>query len=324
MFLDNAGRFIVSNRFSKASALDERGVALVEENGRLGRFDSTNLTVTPFRPDSDVRRLGETWPVQLDWDGFHNGLVSGRFRESRSGGNWRSGYFDEEGHLSFSGDWEEARPFRNGLAAVRQSGKWGFVDRDGRLCIPFRFKAVCDFSENGFAIAQEEGGLHGIIDRHGDWAVEPRYLFFSPSGISHNSVGAVNPKTKRFRIIDCSGRPLFLREFDSADSFSEGLACVSENGKYGFIDRNGSFVIFPQFDDALPFSEGLAAVKSGDRWGYVNADGMLAIGFWFVTAGNFEHGVARANLKTSNGTALVLVDSSGHFLFSTAANGQIH
>ncbi|WP_222708662.1 WG repeat-containing protein [Paenibacillus sp. N3.4] len=44
-------------------------------------------------------------------------------------------------------------------------------------------------------------------------------------------------------------------QYDNADSFSEGLAWVSKDLKYGFIDKTGKEVIAPQYDNAAPFSE---------------------------------------------------------------------
>ncbi|EAJ4643563.1 WG repeat-containing protein, partial [Campylobacter coli] len=37
--------------------------------------------------------------------------------------------------------------------------------------------------------------------------------------------------------------------FDNLGVFSEGLAGVGLNGKYGFIDKSGKIVIEPKFDD---------------------------------------------------------------------------
>ena len=42
--------------------------------------------------------------------------------------------------------------------------------------------------------------------------------------------------------------------------FSEGLACIKVNDKYGYIDKTGKFVIEPQFDFAQNFSDGLALI----------------------------------------------------------------
>ena len=44
-------------------------------------------------------------------------------------------------------------------------------------------------------------------------------------------------------------------------------------GNMGFIDKTGSFVINPEFDSAESFSDGLAAVRIGDyetgKWGFI-------------------------------------------------------
>lgn len=38
--------------------------------------------------------------------------------------------------------------------------------------------------------------------------------------------------------------------------FSEGIAAVLINGKFGFIDQHGDFIIHPQFEFAGSFREG--------------------------------------------------------------------
>jgi hypothetical protein len=46
-------------------------------------------------------------------------------------------------------------------------------------------------------------------------------------------------------------------QFDSAEDFSEGLARVLVDGKYGFINRTGTVVVPPQFKNAGDFSSGV-------------------------------------------------------------------
>lgn len=50
-------------------------------------------------------------------------------------------------------------------------------------------------------------------------------------------------------------------EYDDAGDFSEGLACVKKDDKWGFIDTSGTLVIPCEYDAAGDFSEGLASVK---------------------------------------------------------------
>lgn len=49
-------------------------------------------------------------------------------------------------------------------------------------------------------------------------------------------------------------------QFDSADSFSEGVAAVELNKRFGYIDTDGHFVIQPKYFRAGPFMEGFAWV----------------------------------------------------------------
>ncbi|APA52029.1 hypothetical protein BLD35_02145 [Campylobacter coli] len=59
--------------------------------------------------------------------------------------------------------------------------------------------------------------------------------------------------------------------------FSEGLAKVELNRKYGFMDKNGKIVIEPKFDGVGNFSEGLAAVGLNGKWGFIDKNGEFAI-----------------------------------------------
>lgn len=60
---------------------------------------------------------------------------------------------------------------------------------------------------------------------------------------------------------------------------SEGLVAIDKNYKgYGFYDTNGDVVIQPKYEDAGYFSEGLAPVKLNGRWGYVNHAGKDTFG----------------------------------------------
>lgn len=49
-------------------------------------------------------------------------------------------------------------------------------------------------------------------------------------------------------------------KYEDADLFSEDLAAVKQNGKWGYIDVTGATVVAPQYDLAYSFNEGLAIV----------------------------------------------------------------
>lgn len=89
--------------------------------------------------------------------------------------------------------------------------------------------------------------------------------------------------------------------------FSDGLALVSLNGKYGFIDKTGKVAIPLKYDVAKDFSEGLAAVCL-DAWGYIDPTGRVVIPLNYDCAEPFENGNATVSL---NGAEFV-IDKNGN------------
>jgi len=66
-------------------------------------------------------------------------------------------------------------------------------------------------------------------------------------------------------------------EMGGESSFSEGLAVVKLNGKYGYMDTQGRVVIPARFDQARSFSEGLALVQVNGTWSFIDRTGNQVI-----------------------------------------------
>ena len=62
-------------------------------------------------------------------------------------------------------------------------------------------------------------------------------------------------------------------KYDDAYFFSEGLARVKLNGKWGFINKIGEEVIPLKYDEVENFSEGFAKVKLNGKVFYINKRG---------------------------------------------------
>lgn len=140
-----------------------------------------------------------------------------------------------------------ARRFSEGLAAVSNGDKMGYIGRDGRQVIDFVFTDAGVFGE-GLAPAKKDS-LYGFVNRKGEWVIRPRFLL--------------------------------------AASFSEGLAAVMlgediVDGKWGFINKEGKLVIpatlagAVAWGDDLHFSNGLCQTYfSSGSWGYINRSGKV-------------------------------------------------
>ena len=75
----------------------------------------------------------------------------------------------------------------------------------------------------------------------------------------------VNNETK-YDVIDFNTREVILPlEYDSIENFSEGLARVEQEGKWGFIDKNGKVVIPIEYDDVTDFGKGIVRVEKNGK-----------------------------------------------------------
>ena len=79
-----------------------------------------------------------------------------------------------------------------------------------------------------------------------------------------------------------------VKQYNELNSFSEGLAPVKKNGKWGFINTKGDLVIPCEYDFAYSFSNGVALVELNNKYGYIDKYGNSTFS---------ETGIALAKIK---------------------------
>ena len=105
-----------------------------------------------------------------------------------------------------------------------------------------------------------------------------------------------------FGAINCIAQTIVIApKFENSRGFSEGLAVVKQNGKWGYINVKGEVIIPAIYIDARDFHEGKAAVKTEKGWGYINADNKLVIPDKFFDARDFSEGLAavKSSIETN-------------------------
>lgn len=106
----------------------------------------------------------------------------------------------------------------------------------------------------------------------------------------------------KFGCINKLGDTVIPFNYDCIRYFSEGSAPASLNGRWGFIDNSNKVIIPFEYEDAYPFHNGLASVRRNGKWGLINKTGKLIVPFKYddaITEYNFKDGyvIAKHNGK---------------------------
>jgi hypothetical protein len=217
-------------------------------------------------------------------------------------GMW--GYIDQEGNYAMDARFPQAHNFSNGKACVNvggrrldeQSGviggKYTFIDNKA-IWMGWQFEGVSHFYEGQAAIIQ--AGYAFLIKTNEDML----NATFDVIGRFDGGLAPARLKDKaKTGYIDAFG--VFKIETDPSwiiHPFSEGLARVKVNGKWGFIDQNGEMIIDAIYSEAYNFNEGIATVVLNGKFGFINSKGEIAIETKYVDAGDFNEGLAAVNSK---------------------------
>lgn len=194
--------------------------------------------------------------------------------------------------------------FSRRLMAAREGQTWGFIDRNGKEAIPFRYQRVQPFSE-GLAAVQRDGRW-GYVDKKGKEVIAPAY---DDAEVFRNGIAIVTVGEK-VGAVNLKGRRIIPLAFDELLDFEEGVAAFARDGLYGFIDTEGKEVLAPRFDDAWTFSEGRAVVERDGGMGFIDRDGNLVIAPEFEEVESFHKGMSRVVREGLTG----IIDRNGRFI----------
>lgn len=186
--------------------------------------------------------------------------------------------------------------FENDRLPIRVDGKWGFIDKAGKLVIEPQFAAIDPyanhFSEDRIAVGGKNGKW-GFIDKAGNIVIEPK---FDNVGTFRNKYAAIKLNNK-WGFIDWHGNIVIEPQFKSVSGFIENLAGAKLDTQWGYIDRSGKFVIRPQFNNASSFFRDRARVQVSYLWGMINANGDFITKPQYSLMTSFYKGVAVASYQ---------------------------
>ncbi len=152
--------------------------------------------------------------------------------------NGKFGFINKNHEWEILPEYDQVWPFRNGIAKVKKTGQWIYINRLGKEMLDVQLDSYSS-ADKALLFKKSKDERWGFVNSEGEWIISPVY--------------------------------------DDVKSFSEGLSPVKVNEKWGYINMKGELVIDPEYDDAFVFSHWLGCVEAEGKYGCINNRGERVI-----------------------------------------------
>jgi hypothetical protein len=217
--LDLTGKEIIPPQYNSIFPEFEGGCPFlsVEKDGKFGWIDKTGKVLLPLIYIEPVSCPGKVIaaPAKIAEEEYV--------------------YINKSGKPVFGKKFQWASYFNDGIAYVKEKGKYGFINSTGAFIIPPSFDNISPISDGA--------GDYKIVlyqVTQGD-----KCGFYTAAG---KPVGSLQYDT------------LFEEGYPVSYILSQGLIAVRQNGKWGYINTSGKMVIPAIYEYAYPYSEDKAEV----------------------------------------------------------------
>jgi hypothetical protein len=323
-FIDKDGKIVIAPQFDSARPFSSGwavvklpGLQAYNFVGRNGELLTKNGFVTasdwPIDDSPAIVRVGDLYysPLLLTKSGRVKASPKVFTESAYSDGllvaaDSKWGYLDKRGNWKIKPIFDEARPFSEGLACVKQNGLWGFINRSGQMVIQPRSLERSDFHE----------GLATLVVSTG------------PSKIECKFGRVCRDSGRRYGFINTRGDVVIQPQFENAWIFREGLAPVQLDFLYGFVNAQGELIVQPKYSTVQQFHEGLAAVTVdgqgdlGGKLGFINREGKEVIPPHFAhpweLRAQFSGGLAPAAVEQEGEMVYGYINKSGEWAIAPA------
>jgi len=101
--------------------------------------------------------------------------------------------------------------------------------------------------------------------------------------------------------------------------FSEDLAAICFDGKWGYLDKNGTIAINLKYQECTDFSDGLARVKLNNKWGIIDKNEKVIFDFIYNKINDFYDDLAVVTLNRRKG----VMNKAGEIIVDFCTYGDI-
>jgi hypothetical protein len=169
---------------------------------------------------------------------------------------------------------------RNGLAPISINQKFGLINSDGEVIIPFDYQKLVLTTVNAYSAQIDD--KWGFITKSNQILIPFEYELTSDF---IENVCAVK-KDSKWGFIDLLNQIVIPFEYNGCTDFKAGFAGVELNGKWGMIDKNNTLKIDYQYEYLTPVDTNFATFGQSSDF-KVDRPDVLAYFPYFLSKDNF-------------------------------------
>jgi len=189
-----------------------------------------------------------SYEVLHDIEYIESGIEDGTFAIRKNG---LYGFIDYNGIEFIKPQYEEYYHFCLGIACVKKDGKWGFINKQNEVVIPFGLYDMNDSKErymyrppaiyeDRILIPVQTNNRWGVIDTGNNTVISFQYEDIWCFGDYF-----IAKKCGKLGVIDINENIILPFEYDESDTYNDhpDFMAISQNGLVGLLDKNINIAI---------------------------------------------------------------------------------
>ncbi len=295
----STGKIVIENEWENVPSIESDGIIKVRNKNNLAEF---------FKVGEKPVHIGDEYRYATD---FSDGLaVVARDKEYITVINTDGKEVLKLKELDGK-QVEKVGAFKQGVAAFQdEDGKWGFVNKDGKVVIKAKYDSAGEFNE-GLAmvvIKAEPDNTVSFINKSGKDVIKlPRGTEAKPI-VSEGMIIYSDNGRDTYGVMDIKGDKIIKpsKDFRAINYFKNGLASFYDGDRWGVIDKKGEVVVRAKYDYATP-DNGMILVVDRGKTGYLSYDNEEVI------RPDYERGMPfyGKNTIVKDGNKFIIIDKKG-------------
>lgn len=215
-------------------------------------------------------------------------LVSGSVQAQRlkavQNEKGRYGFMTEDGTVVIKYKYDEATPFKDGIAKIGKDGKYSLINEDSEIITKRKYTYIGEFYNGVCPVAEGGNTKKGVM--------------LTTGGLIGNK--ASSNTGEKWGLIDKTGKEILKTDYEAMGDLNKKLIYVLKGKKFGFIDSAGNIIVKPTYNFIGSFNnQGICWVNIGGKYdkknnmvskgkfGLINENGREIIPAKYEDVGNF-------------------------------------